>query len=189
MPYYRPTLIFILLAILLSFSAFPVSAQEPVKGPDPVSQTPPVRPVNLDPALLPKIEPQLLKNLLQADGDLVPFIVYMKQQADITGAVAAVSLNSQAEPDRDTKRQAMVDELKRTAQQSQAGVLRQLGAAPGLTGQARPGRAGAGQAGMVGRAWPPRLGRSGLAMSGRPGWPGRPGQVWPARPACPARSA
>ena len=132
----RLILIFSFLAIFLLLSVRQASAQGPDRGPDPVPPTPSVSPVKIDPILLAKIEPQLLKNLLTADGDSVPFIVQMKTQADISGAVAAVTTSSQTEPDPLAKRRIIVDELQRTAKQSQTGVLQQLRAQPGLTGQA-----------------------------------------------------
>ncbi len=137
--------IFLILSLII-FVSGPISAQEPEpsppKGTDPLPTTqntePP--PVPIDRALLPKIEPQLLKKLLTADVP-VSFIVYLNTTADLSAAIASNNLIGPAsEADRLAKRTAIVNTLQQTAQDSQAGVLQQLNnpaPAGGLSGQSQ----------------------------------------------------
>ncbi|MDH3676191.1 MAG: hypothetical protein OES12_11915, partial [Anaerolineae bacterium] len=83
---------FILLAVVL-LTLRPSAAQEP-DGPPPAKDSG-LAPGNvtspstaapdfqrIDRSLLPKIEPQLVKRLLTAEGKPAPFIVYLKVSAD-----------------------------------------------------------------------------------------------------------
>jgi uncharacterized repeat protein (TIGR01451 family) len=89
--------------------------------------------------MLLKIEPQLLKKLLQANGDPIPFIVYLTAKTDLTAAASVPpGLTAQGEPDPITKRAAIINALQQTAQSSQAGVLETLRRPPagaGISGQ------------------------------------------------------
>jgi uncharacterized repeat protein (TIGR01451 family) len=137
--------IIILTLSLLSITSPHTIAQEPdsppAKGPDPIlaaTATPPPPP-QIDPALRVKIEPQLLKKLLGAEnGQIVPFIAYLKMQADLPGALASAELGAQQQLDPVARRTVVVNTLQQTAQSSQAGVLQLLQASSaggGLSGQ------------------------------------------------------
>lgn len=140
-------LIALVLLLSVAFLASGLSsAQEPTppasKGsasvpPNPQSQ-PATSTLQIDRALLPKIEPQLLKKLLQAEGDSVPFVVYLKARADLSTAAASTPLTAQGEPDFVAKRTAIINTLQQTAQNSQTGVLQALNGASaggGVSGQ------------------------------------------------------
>lgn len=131
----------LLLIVLLLALTGVAAAQEPPKGPDPLptapAPPPDITPLSIDPTLLFKIDPDLLKQLLVGDTGTAPFIVYLTAQANTEAAAAAAALNSQSEPEPLAKRRAIVDELQRTAQSSQAGVLQLLNSpAPGGVGAA-----------------------------------------------------
>ncbi len=131
----------ILLLSLVMMVSLPTAAQEPdspPKGTDPLP-TPTPAPAPIDPGLLPKIEPQLLKKLL-TEPEPVEFIVYMTTTADLDAAIASVpALGTQGDPAAAAiaKRAAIVHALQQTAQNSQGGVLEQLNnPSGGLSGQA-----------------------------------------------------
>ncbi len=129
MPMRRILLVLLLAAILLLAAGMFVVAQEPPKGTDPTPAAPTAAPtisptLAINRNLLPKIEPQLLKKLLQ--GETAPFIAYLKTQANVNAAIAAAGLSAQAQPDPLARRQIMVNALRQTANQSQAGVLQFL---------------------------------------------------------------
>jgi uncharacterized repeat protein (TIGR01451 family) len=141
---------FILLAVVL-LTLRPSAAQEP-DGPPPAKDSG-LAPGNvtspstaapdfqrIDRSLLPKIEPQLVKRLLTAEGKPAPFIVYLKVSADVAAALSAASSNMgpQALSDPAGRRAIIVNTLKQTALNSQGDVLQILNAsaAPGgLSGQ------------------------------------------------------
>jgi uncharacterized repeat protein (TIGR01451 family) len=122
-----------LLLTLAIFVSWPISAQEPDTPPPkgveepPPTQEPAPPPISIDRALLPKIEPQLLKKLLTED-DPTPFIVYLKATTDLSAAVTSAppAIGALGEPDRLARRTAIVNALQQTARDSQAGVLQQL---------------------------------------------------------------
>ena len=143
----RKTISFIVLFVALLILPMVAAAQEPdtPKGPDPLPSvapstaqpTPPA--LNINRTLLPKIEPQLLKRLIGADGQPVPFIVYLTTQTNTDAAVVAATagIGIQAEPDPLTKRRVIVDALQQTARNTQGGVLQLLNSpAPGSVGAA-----------------------------------------------------
>ncbi len=121
----------LLLLSLALLVAGPTRAQEPEPAPDkdtPLASTP----APLDRALLPKIEPQLLKKLIQADGQAVPFIVYLKATANLSAAITTAA----PAPGPLARRLAVVRALQQTAQASQGGVLQLLQSPPtGVSGQ------------------------------------------------------
>ena len=69
----------------------------------------------IDPALRLTIEPSLLKQLIESEGDRAPIIVEVKAVADLGAALD--------EPDPDQRRQSVAASLQSTAQSSQAGAL------------------------------------------------------------------
>ena len=88
--------IFLLLTLMI-FVSGPISAQEPdIPPPKGVEELPPTQnsdsplPISIDRALLPKIEPRLLKKLL-TESEPVPFIVYLKATTDLSAAVVSAS--------------------------------------------------------------------------------------------------
>jgi uncharacterized repeat protein (TIGR01451 family) len=93
----------------------------------------------LEPTLLYKIEPPLLKALLTNPGGSVQFIVYLKEQTDVVAAAAGAATRSglQAESIELTRRRAVIEALQQTAQRTQGGVLQALQAhsPDGLRGQ------------------------------------------------------
>ncbi len=119
-----------LLALLL---VPPASAQQP-NPPPKGSQLPPPLPsaeppssgLKIDPLLLTKIEPPLLKKLLESNDAPVPFIVYLQAKANLAAAIAAAPANSRGIVEPLAKRSAIVSVLQQTAQTSQAGVLQTL---------------------------------------------------------------
>ncbi|MCG3211325.1 MAG: hypothetical protein FOGNACKC_04969 [Anaerolineae bacterium] len=128
----------LLAAILLSSLGLLALAQEPPpppKGAEAIPASAPPPPIAVDRRLLPKIEPQLLKQLLQTDGAAVPFIAYMKAKANLSAATQPAGITTQGQSDPIARRQAVVSALQQTAQQSQAGVL-QLLASSGVSAQA-----------------------------------------------------
>ncbi|MDX1522422.1 MAG: S8 family serine peptidase, partial [Anaerolineae bacterium] len=144
--------VMISLLLILSLHLFLVgysSAQEPApppaKGSDYTPPTPTPEPVDepigpplpqIDPALLAKLEPQLVKQLI-TDGE-APFIVYLTAQADTGAAAATAPLTAQGQPDEVAQRQAIIDSLQQTAQNSQGGVLHLLNNSGGISGQSGP---------------------------------------------------
>ena len=120
------TAVFLSLGLLLAVTGWAAGQEPPLKGTEPTPALPasaaatptPAAVPPIDPALLRKIEPQLLKRLLEADGEPVPFIAYLQTQVEVDSA------GVQAESDPLARRQTLVDTLQQTAQQSQAGVLR-----------------------------------------------------------------
>ena len=117
----------------------PSSASKPglsaaVQGSAPI--TPLLR---IERALLPKIDPQLLKKLLETNNSATPFIVYLKATTNLSAAVAAapvISAQGVSDPFL-ARRTAIVNALQQTAQASQAGLLQTLqsAAAAGVSGQ------------------------------------------------------
>ena len=139
-----------ILCITIFLTVKPAQAQEPgtppSKGtdagpgaaPDAPAKSPHLPPI--DRTLLPKIEPQLLKQLLTAEGAPASFIVYLRQRVDVAAAISAASstIGPQATLDPVVRRTVVVDSLQQTARNSQGDVLRILNAstAPGgLSGQ------------------------------------------------------
>lgn len=116
------------LAMLL---AGPTAAQtpNPAKGPNPTPATQPTpAPPAINRSLLPKIEPGLLKSLLQAGGRPVPFIVYLKAKTNLAAAPGAQATDPVA------RRAAVVNALQQTARNTQAGVIQTLLNPPGGVG-------------------------------------------------------
>lgn len=131
-------------------SALVVSLPAVAQEPDPVPpkdstlalNPPPLQPqppFQIDRSWLVKIEPQLLKKLLTANGQPVPFIVYLKARANLPAAVAAVSpgVGAQGRPDPLAERVAVINALQQTAQSTQGNVLQILSRPParGVGGQ------------------------------------------------------
>ena len=108
----------VLLASLL-LAAGPSAAQKPDPPPDTADNGPALPPI--DRALLPKIEPQLLKALAENYPEPVPFIAHLTTKADLSAAIAA-----QGDPDPVARRAAIVNTLQQTAQSSQADLLQTL---------------------------------------------------------------
>lgn len=131
---------------LLPFATEPGAAQEPPKGSEPVPALSPPGPdapsPSFDRQLLPKIEPQLLKKLLETDQP-IPFLVYLKATTDLSATVASVSpgVGNQGQPDPLTRRTAIVNALQATARNTQNGVLQTL-RAPASTGNLNAQAAG-----------------------------------------------
>lgn len=92
----------------------------------------------INPLLLPKIEPQLLKRVLTANDKTAPFIVYLRVQANPAAAVALAQSRAgqQKEPTRLEKRRAVIDTLQQTARTTQAGVLQALNGSTGRSSSA-----------------------------------------------------
>ncbi len=109
----------ILLASLL-LAAGPTAAQKPEPPPDTADNTPTLPPI--DRALLPKIEPQLLKALFENYPEPVPFIVHLKTKANLS----AVITTQEEEADPVARRTAIVNTLQQTAQTTQADLLQTL---------------------------------------------------------------
>ena len=133
----------LLFSTLLFLLATPTTAQEPPPPPKGSPYTaPPLEPTpssarTVDPVLLAKIEPPLLKKLA-IEGDSAAFIVYLKEQVDVAAVAGAVPLDAQGQPDTLARRTAIVSTLQQTANNSQGNVLQILNdaAAPGgLSGQ------------------------------------------------------
>lgn len=131
---------------LAIFIVGPSSAQEPEPPkssnplPTPLSPEPPAPRLAIDRTLLVKIEPQLLKKLLQPGSGPAPFIVYLKATTNLTAAVSAATsgLTAQQAADPLVRRTSIVNALQQTARASQAGVLQALNSPPatsGLSGQ------------------------------------------------------
>jgi uncharacterized repeat protein (TIGR01451 family) len=124
-------------SLLLAVVGFVAAQEPPAKGPEPTPAPvtlPPAAPVITptpaapnNPALLSKIEPQLLKRLLEANGGPVSFVAYLHNQVDVNTA----GLQAQSD-DPLTRRQALVEALQQTARQSQSGVLQQLHGGSGV---------------------------------------------------------
>jgi subtilisin family serine protease len=137
--------LFVCLILLVSR---PIAAQSPPKGPEPTPAPVPVEPVSpapppqIDRALLPKIEPQLLKKLLDSGGQPAPFIVYLKAKADLAGvAASSAGIGAPTKADIVARRAAIVNTLQQTARDTQSGVVQFLAnppVEPGLTGQGSP---------------------------------------------------
>ncbi len=134
-----------LLLVLALLVSGPISAQAPdsppAKGPEPTPAAPKTEPLTpplqIDQALLPKIEPQLLKKLVEAGDEPAPFVVYLKAKADLAAAVPTAPLTTQGQPDIVARRTTIVNALQQTARDSQAGVLQVLStpSAGGVSGQ------------------------------------------------------
>ena len=131
----------VLLFSLIILSSGPITAQAPdpppAKGSGTIPPPPTTQPgppaIQIDRSILPKIEPQLLKKLLQTNGGPVPFIVYLKAKADVAAAAASAPLRAQGQIDIEARRTAIVTALQQTAGSSQGGVLQAL-SAPASTG-------------------------------------------------------
>lgn len=95
----------------------------------------------IDPTLLYKIEPQLLKQALTSVDRSAPFIVYLNTQTDVAAAAdaASVNLGAQNQPNEIDKRRAIVGALKQTARTTQFGVIQTLQQTAGLSGQSLTG--------------------------------------------------
>lgn len=122
-----------LLLLLALLVVSPTSAQEPNPPPKGAQFAPPTSPdelpspgLKVDPLILTKIEPPLLKKLLESNTPPVSFIVYLKETADLAAAAAAAPLNAQRLVDPLGKRTAIVNALQQTARASQGGVLQIL---------------------------------------------------------------
>lgn len=130
---------------LAIFMAGTSSAQEPEPPkssnplPTPLSNEPTSPQLAIDRTLLTKIEPQLLKKLLQPGSEPASFIVYLKATTNLSVATSGLSSQQAATPL--VRRAAIINALQQTARNSQAGVLQTLSsplAASGLSGQATP---------------------------------------------------
>ncbi len=141
----------LLLLALRLLIASPSAAQEPphppAKGPEPTPSVQTSSPPHLSTysPLLPKIEPQLLKKVLESGDQPVPFIVYLKATANLSAAIAtaAPGLSSQGEVNPPVaRRTAIVAALQQIAQASQAGVLQTLNTLPPASGLSQQGQAG-----------------------------------------------
>jgi bacillopeptidase F len=99
----------LLLLVFLSSLVWVAGAQKP-EG----EQSPPPSPP-IDRALRLKIDPALLKQLIESDGGRVPIIVEMKEIPSLEAALV--------ESDLTRRRQAVVATLETIAQKSQAGTL------------------------------------------------------------------
>lgn len=97
-----------MLVMLCASSVWLASAQKPEEGGD-VPSVPPV-----GPALRPKIDPALLKQLTGGDGRYAPVIVEVTGAADLTTAMAVI--------DPRQRRQAVISSLQATATETQASV-------------------------------------------------------------------
>lgn len=128
--------IFLTLLVALIASG-QISAQEPVipalKGNesipnDPATTLASAGVAQIDPALLTKIEPQLLKQILTSNDKTAPFIVYMQAQADPATAVAVAKSRSSLPQQLTTldKRRVVIETLQQTARNTQGGVLQAL---------------------------------------------------------------
>ena len=114
-------------------SPAPPKGTEPTPAAPAADPTTRTAPVAIDPALLPKIEPQLLKQMLTSPDQSAPFIVYLVVQADPEAAAASVQSGegTKKKPTALEKRQAVVTALQQTARNTQAGVLQVLNNATG----------------------------------------------------------
>jgi uncharacterized repeat protein (TIGR01451 family) len=99
----------LLVVLLFSSLVWVAGAQRP-EGEDTVSPLPPI-----DHELRLKIEPALLKQLIESDAGGVPIIVELKTTASLEAALA--------ESDPARRRQAVIATLQASAQSSQAGAL------------------------------------------------------------------
>lgn len=145
--FFISSLLLLSLALLTAASTTAQAPEPPAKGSD-IGQpggappeaagsaaSPAARFGQIDRALRAKIDPQLLKKLLTEPAP-APFVVYLKQQANLTATSAA--LTAQGQTDEVGRRRAIVDTLQQTARTSQAGVLQLLtdSSGPGgLSGQ------------------------------------------------------
>ena len=126
-------LILFIISITLLFTLLlpTVFAQEPRVQPPPLSSplnqggergVTVTSTVNIDPVLQPKIEAQLLSQWQDNSTKLVPFIVYLKEKADLRAA--------RAQGDNLAKRAAIVTALQETAQRTQSRVMATLQQSP-----------------------------------------------------------
>ncbi|MFN8454306.1 MAG: S8 family serine peptidase [Anaerolineae bacterium] len=122
-----------LLLLLALWVVPPSSAQEPTPPPKGSQLPPPLPPtepapsnLKIDPHLLTKIEPPLLKKLLESGSPPIAFIVYLKESVDLAAAVATVPANNRGAVEPLAKRTAIVNTLQQTAGASQADVLQVL---------------------------------------------------------------
>ena len=115
----------IMVAVLFSTLVWVAGAQEP-----PTDTAVPSLD-NFDPTLRLKIEPALLKQLMENGGELVPIIVEVKSTVDLASVPAG--------PDTAQRRQAVVATLQGVALRTQAGVLAEL-AEHAAQGRASNGR-------------------------------------------------
>jgi uncharacterized repeat protein (TIGR01451 family) len=134
---FKPKLLSLTIFLLFAVFLFPIRvtfAQGPVDRPIASAPSEPA----INPTLRAKIEPQLAKALLSSNGQPVPFIVHLVAQPDVEGAITAATagIGAQQQPDPLIKRQAIVQELQKTARQTQSGILRQLNNPGGISGQA-----------------------------------------------------
>ncbi len=142
---------------LLTLVAFvlvrPTVAQEPPhsppKGPEPTPSVLDSSPASrrlpeASPPLVPKIEPQLLKKLLESGSQPVPFIVYLKATADLSAAIAsAATLQAQGGVDPlAARRTTIVNTLQQTARTSQVGILQTLNTPPPVSSLSLQGQVG-----------------------------------------------
>ncbi|MBN1992517.1 MAG: S8 family serine peptidase [Anaerolineae bacterium] len=128
----------VFLVALILFGAGPTLAQQPTPPPAKGNEAPPPAPgetpalpsLQIDRALLPKIEPQLLKRLTTQTGP-APFIVYLKATTNLSATVASTSdLGALGKLEAVATRAAIVNALQQTARDTQAGVLQQLNTPP-----------------------------------------------------------
>ncbi len=137
-PFFISIILFFLLAVF-------IAAQEPTFPPPKGAEPTPGLPVTsttslqINPVLLSKIEPQLLKKLFESKNEPAPFIVYLKAQVNTTAVASEASaINAQTGPDPLVRRTAIVDTLQKTARNTQGGVLQALNTPPpggGVNGQ------------------------------------------------------
>jgi uncharacterized repeat protein (TIGR01451 family) len=112
----------LLLALFFSSLVWVATAQKPEAG-----DSSPSLPL-FDPMLRLKVEPALLKRLVEGNGGRMPIIVEMKTVPELGAA--------RAEPDPTRRRQAVITTLQGTAQRSQASVLAVLAEREAIGGAA-----------------------------------------------------
>lgn len=109
-------LVLLLLMTFLPSSTGATPPPPPVKGTDAELETEGQAPPSIAPETLGRIEPALLKEMIEEEGGTVPFIVYLREEADLAAATAGRVSASE-------RRQVVVMALQATAERSQ-GELR-----------------------------------------------------------------
>ncbi len=106
--------LFVLLAFLPS-STGATPPPPPVKGADAGLEPDGQSASSIAPEILRRIEPTLLKRVLEGEEETVPFIVYLREEADLTAATADQVSALQ-------RRRAVITALQATAERSQVEV-------------------------------------------------------------------
>jgi len=117
-PHHRALHLVLVLFLLLAFvpsSTRATPPSPPVKGADGELEPHGQSSSPIAPEILRRIEPALLKKMLEGEERTVPFIVYLREDADLAAATAGQVSALQ-------RRQAVITALQATAERSQGGL-------------------------------------------------------------------